>query len=152
MLITLNTYLKCSILAEKPPHLVFKSNHWFDLWFIGLPPTGCRSKVDLIHTDPNQAFRSGQTYRFRSQSLVGWPTFSLTVNPTWSGSLEQGPTESEPPSVNPTRSGSLKRAYLYNPGPMRLGPVGFTLRELLWSVMLNNLPCASTFPLLRNLV
>ena len=79
MLITPNTCLKWSVVADKPLYLVFKSNHWFDLWLVGLPPTGCRSKVDLIHTDPNQASGSGQTYRFRSQSPVGRPTFSLTL-------------------------------------------------------------------------
>ena len=77
MLITPNTCLKWSVVADKPLYLVFKSNHWFDLWLVGLPPTGCRSKVDLIHTDPNQASRSGQTYRFRSQSPVGQPMFSF---------------------------------------------------------------------------
>ena len=77
MLITSNTCLKWSVVVEKPLYLVFKSNQWFDLWLVGLPPTSCRFKVDLIHTNPNQASKSGQTYRFRSQSPVGWPTFSL---------------------------------------------------------------------------
>ena len=90
MLITPNTCLKWSVVADKPLYLVFKSNQWFDLWLVGLPPTGCRFKVDLIHTDPNQASKSGQTYRFRSQSPVGWPMFSLIkTTPSYVGSAQQ---------------------------------------------------------------
>ena len=79
MLITLNTNLEPSIEALRLLYLVFKSNQWFDLWFTGLQPIGCRSKVDLIHTDPNQTSESDQTYRFRSQSPTGRPTFSLSA-------------------------------------------------------------------------
>ena len=37
----------------------------------------------------------------------------------------------------------VSASYLYNPGPMRLGPVGCTLRGLLWLRNMDNPPCAS---------